>query len=304
MADVTTKDLSTAPYSASNAAILAKSLQALRRNATAIDGLLTASVARLWAEQCRSRMNHVCGVRTERMVYERRMADVAAEPPCYLYQLVGLLLLFNEPHSFYRILKGGFADASTLNQSWTSIYHSTLCEEWKDHAFLASVSLAANVAFLSVVGCGSGNRDSPPADSHFVASHVLSLCSTMFSIGSIVISTSLPNFHRRLQCWSGVEMVDYLTLFMTDHDGLYKVAMLLSLPFAFFMWSLVLFVAALISLAADHWTWSTGIPIFAAFAAVFAVLAAATAINPPGEAPADSALRPLRYTVDGLGATC
>ncbi|EJD35914.1 hypothetical protein AURDEDRAFT_174988 [Auricularia subglabra TFB-10046 SS5] len=76
----------------------------------------------------------------------------------------------------------------------------------------------------------------------------------MFSVGSIVISTTL--------IFSGMV---YLTLFVAHRDDLrgdlYEAVILLSLPSALFMWSLALMVVvASISFAADNWRWAAGVP--------------------------------------------
>lgn len=179
--------------------------------------------------------------------------------PHHWYQAVGLLLLFNEPYNFYLSLMDVFADEVIYERSWRAFYQDTLREEWKDHAVMSTVSLAANMAFLTVGNVGgsmSGSGGLSPT------SQVLSLCSTILSIGSIIIGKSLPNFHRRLQNCSASDAAQYMTFFSRGRrNGLYKLAMLFSLPFALFMWSLALFVAALFSFAFDHWLLAKGIPV-------------------------------------------
>ncbi|EJD35931.1 hypothetical protein AURDEDRAFT_117229 [Auricularia subglabra TFB-10046 SS5] len=269
--DVTTNTLSTAPYNAADAALFVKSLENTRPPADGIDGALNASVARLWGEQCRVRSHHLHGAPQVRIERTERRGMIALEPPRRWYQFFALLLLFNEPYSFYKSLMDVFVDEVMYERFWKALYHDTLREEWKDHAFMATVSLAANMAFLTVGNVGGGNTIG--SDALSPTSQVLSLCSTMFSIGAIVLGKSLPNFHRRLQRCSAIEVADWMTSFSKEHkDGLYKLAMLFSLPFALFMWSLALFVAALFSFAFEHWVWGTGMPVVVISAMMLGVL--------------------------------
>ncbi|EJD35924.1 hypothetical protein AURDEDRAFT_117226, partial [Auricularia subglabra TFB-10046 SS5] len=269
--DVVTNALSTAPYSTSDAtSFLGCLTRSYAQAAGGIDGALNGTVARLWVEQCRLRFQHLYGTPHARAERTERRAMAPMEAPRRWYQVIGLLLLFNEPYNFYLSLMDIFVDEVIYERSWKAFYQDTLREEWKDHAFMATVCLAANMAFLTVGNVGGNVIGS---DSLSPTSQVLSLCSTIFSIGSIVIGKSLPNFHRRLQNCSAFEAAQYMTSFSKRHrNGLYRLAMLFSLPFALFMWSLALFVAALFSFAFGRWAWSTGIPVVLVSAGIVGVL--------------------------------
>ncbi|EJD34974.1 hypothetical protein AURDEDRAFT_175969 [Auricularia subglabra TFB-10046 SS5] len=240
--------LGASPFTGSQASAYFQALQSGDSTFPAIDGGRTALVARLWTEVCRARR-----VNSRKALYAAELQR-PYRPPKRVYQLLGLLLLFNEPRNLYMSLVNLFVVDILYERLWRELHENTLRGEWKDHSFMATVTLAANMAFLAIgnVSAAGGNATLTVA---------LSLCSTFLAVGAIVLGKALPSCHRPLHKASVADIANYIGSFGINGDGIYKLAMLYSLPFAVFTWSLVLFVAALLSFTFQQWTWAIGVPV-------------------------------------------
>ncbi|EJD42912.1 hypothetical protein AURDEDRAFT_168156 [Auricularia subglabra TFB-10046 SS5] len=250
LSSVVAKPLSPSLFSASDAAAHLQALQCSEISAQETEGGLAAVVALLWTEICRVRRNNLrnalFGAEGRKMFQN--------EPPRRVYQLIGLLLLFNEPRDIYLGLTELFVEQTMYERFWRNLYKERLRDEWKDQAFMATVNLDANMAFLAI-------GDISRTGGMYAVMQSLSLCSTLLAIGSIVFGRMLPSLHRRFQTGSAKDVYHYILSFGNGGDGPYKLAMLFSLPFALFTWSLVLFLGALLSFAFHYWTWASGTPV-------------------------------------------
>ncbi|KZV94439.1 hypothetical protein EXIGLDRAFT_748615 [Exidia glandulosa HHB12029] len=218
---------------------------------------LTATVAAVWKEQFYSRMNNYWGTPYARVSQTQTLFEPLAVPGKAI-DWVCRVLLFNEPASFYARMRDVFVDGTLYRARWKIFMEEGVQAEWSDNAFMATVTFAANMTFLSVGNGGGPEQDLPSL------ARTLSFCSTILSIGSIVMAKNLSHFHRRMQSCTAREANEYINSFTSHPEslGLFKLAILFSQPYSLLMWSLVVFLAGLLCYAFDaRWTWSTSGPV-------------------------------------------
>ncbi|VDB93791.1 unnamed protein product [Peniophora sp. CBMAI 1063] len=190
-----------------------------------------------------------------------RGQTVLSPPPHSALYRVLLPVLFYAPLSHLYDCNGVYLDGILANEpEWTK-HVKKLLAEWVDFVLYATILLAANLAFLSVPnaillpdsGAGSDTVElvSPAA--------ILSYCSTILSIGSMTIGLLLIRQHR------GEEIMDnprtdkdtFMEKRRSKTHGFEQLSMLYSLPYALLMWSILMFLAALMTftlLATDWFT--------------------------------------------------
>ncbi|KZV61040.1 hypothetical protein PENSPDRAFT_759670 [Peniophora sp. CONT] len=202
----------------------------------------------------------------------RRFRGQAARPPpshSVLYQIL-LPVLFYAPLSHLHDCDGVYLDGILAYEpEWTK-HVKKLLAEWVDFVLYATILLAANLAFLSVPNTilfpdGDGDlSNSSNASSGFQhelvsPAAILSYCSMIASIGSMTIGLLLIRQHR------GEEIMDnprtdkdrFMEMRRSKRSGFEHLSILYSLPYAFLMWSIGMFLAALMTFTLLGTDWPT-----------------------------------------------
>ncbi|EJD45617.1 hypothetical protein AURDEDRAFT_144961 [Auricularia subglabra TFB-10046 SS5] len=179
-------------------------------------------------------------------------------------KIICVALLFNQPKTFYHKLCDTWVDKTVYIDQWRNLLRG-MQEEWTNTGFMATVILATNMGFLSIDKLD--NVDLP------LVSQTASVVSTILSIGSIVSGMLLVRRHRQLDTdtCTAEEASDYMTACAYyKWLGLLGAASLFSAPRALLLWSLMLFVSALLSFS--FWKHSKIFSPFIAFATLTIIL--------------------------------
>ncbi|EJD45622.1 hypothetical protein AURDEDRAFT_184803 [Auricularia subglabra TFB-10046 SS5] len=113
------------------------------------------------------------------------------------------------------------------------------------------------MAFLALSGVDDG------VTSTQISCKILSLSSTIFSTSTLFSTMRLTAFHQHFKTATTDEAMWYMSECSSGPLGLFSVAMLFSVPFTTFMWSMLTFIAAVLVFSFQHWTLNAGIPLIA-----------------------------------------
>ncbi|KAF8190332.1 hypothetical protein K438DRAFT_1831867 [Mycena galopus ATCC 62051] len=193
------------------------------------------SLSRLMHHFVRDRVWNFHGERGVRL--DSNQSIYPTEKPTMLVKLFNPLL-FRGPASHLVRLNTIYTDGLIRHRFWGE-FIARLTTEWQELTVFATVFLSANVGFLSIQSVDQGptvNRS--PAQ-------IASYLSIGASLGTIVLCLQLLKQIRNRERDTPEEAAG----FMQKHDhrsrGLQKLAILYSVPYATFMWSLVFFSVAL-----------------------------------------------------------
>ncbi|KAI0301621.1 hypothetical protein B0F90DRAFT_322641 [Multifurca ochricompacta] len=189
--------------------------------------------------------------------------DIAVETPTWRKRLVDVLLFcvfFNSHRTYRERLESTRPKGHVYLPDFRELMKSLLVE-WSDSNLLATVFVSANVAFLSV-----------PNNSAFP--QIASLCSTLFSMLSIVIGVHHVWRHRRRAEADDNEASQYLRLRSHRlHGSLTLLACFLALPLAALLWAILSFTVAVAAFCFVS-TVGTDVQMRGLFAGVLGVLLA------------------------------
>ncbi|KZV80238.1 hypothetical protein EXIGLDRAFT_845731 [Exidia glandulosa HHB12029] len=216
---------------------------------------MNAAAARIWnIGVFLDRKQNLYGEHTARLsrAQSRFMEAFHYSPRSRILKIISWTFLFNQPWTWYLKLCQTWIDRSVYLDTWLRMTRD-IQEEWSRTSIMATVVLAANMGFLTINPLG----DSPLASA--VTARTLSIVSTIASIGSIMSSMLLTYGHRDLahpseprRSLSAAQL--YYEACVKKPSGLFGAAMLVSIPFAMLLWSLVAFVAGIFAFAFFQWS--------------------------------------------------
>ncbi|KIJ56226.1 hypothetical protein M422DRAFT_63161 [Sphaerobolus stellatus SS14] len=165
--------------------------------------------------------------------------------PSFLLKLLSPLLFFIPDEYFFSLRTTILGrDEVPISEPWIA-FVGGLHDEWKDLAFMASVIVATNIVFLSIPSLDSPSSDS---GSNRSVSQILSYTSTILIIGSILLSQFIMRCHQ-LKGWEKADMRAHNNYGLLKSPGPNGLAIIYSMPYAFFMWGVLFFVAAFLALS-------------------------------------------------------
>lgn len=109
----------------------------------------------------------------------------------------------------------------------------------RDSNLLATVLLSTNIGFLAI-----GSVDSSSADSSRSGAQIVTYCSVVCSIGSIIIGLVIFKQYRAKGADTPARAILILKRIFREQYGLERLAVICSLPYISLMWSLILFSIA------------------------------------------------------------
>ncbi|KAH7886921.1 hypothetical protein F5I97DRAFT_1829428 [Phlebopus sp. FC_14] len=143
-------------------------------------------------------------------------------------------LLCMAPIAHVRSLHMSFVDDIASTVEWNT-FITKLNGQLQNLNLLGTVLLGANVGFLAIQSVDEGGGRS--------VTQIASYTSLVFSFGSIALGLTFIGLnltgHER-----GSEAANFLRRMSDERHGLEKLAIIYSLPFAFLMWSMLLFLLA------------------------------------------------------------
>ncbi|KZV89820.1 hypothetical protein EXIGLDRAFT_750981 [Exidia glandulosa HHB12029] len=203
-------------------------------------GIAAAGVARIWRDIYDLRVLNYYGDKTAKVArVDRNKAPVPETHPWLRF--VCSTFFFNRPDRLEASLKELFDDGNLYKIHWQSYMKDEIEPEWQQQGTMATIMLAANMAFLALgsVGAAAG----------------------AFSVATLFATMNLARTHRRMRSASAEEAKKYMTYCSNRMLGLFGLAIMYSLPFTMFMWSLMTFVAAVVLYAFGDWTPGAGLPL-------------------------------------------
>ncbi|KAF8464220.1 hypothetical protein JB92DRAFT_3150256 [Gautieria morchelliformis] len=194
-------------------------------------------VARLWKLLLTLRAVNHFGERGARL-YRTQM--VKEEDPLPIFMKFAFLLLFDAPSTHLRSLRELSAGNVVYEDAWRT-FMEALCNDWHNMILWATVLLAANVSFLAIFN----STDQVIQESRAVT---CSIVSTLSSTASIMIGMLLFLKHRSgpLAGRRTKNGVEYLSAPIIARLGMQILAIMYSLPYAYLIWAMVTYIAAII----------------------------------------------------------
>lgn len=143
-------------------------------------------------------------------------------------------LLCMAPVAHVRSLHRSFVDNIASTVEW-GVFITKLNIQLQNLNLLGTVLLGANVGFLAIQSVDVGNGRS--------VTQIASYTSLVFSFGSLVLGLTFIGLNLTGR-ERGSEAVHFLRRMSDERHGLEKLAIIYSLPYAFLMWSMLLFLLA------------------------------------------------------------
>ncbi|KAK1231013.1 hypothetical protein PQX77_005874 [Marasmius sp. AFHP31] len=232
--DVLTSMGSTIPYAIEELQQMLTLTNNLRKN---VQGMRGAAAFGLCTS--RQRFLDFHGQATVRLDRNKSIHRPADQPQKYSW-LLGCLspFMFSAPDTQLRELGKIWVDRCVHKAAWNK-FISNMNSEWQELILFGTVLLNANVAFLaiqSVDEATSSPKRSP--------AQVLSFLSVVSSIGSVIIGLMLTRKNKVKHKEGATDAAIFLNSFEAERLGLETLAILYSVPYAFLMWGVVLFLAA------------------------------------------------------------
>jgi len=249
--DVLTSKSSTLPYDDDTMQKMIKLVQKAKK-AKGGEAYHTAGTTRLLSFFAHWRFLYFHGQKHARLVRDQTVYDKPKRERSILITLLSPLL-FLAPEVHLREMERLWTDEVIIETVWKT-FMSKLLGEWEGVILWSTVMLTANVGFLAIPGVvlSNLNGSSLTSASQVVifpsATQIASALSVEASIGSIVIGLLLVRHNRTKQIEDPAGASTYLYQNCHRTFGLEPMAIILSLPYALLMWSMVIFFIALLLL--------------------------------------------------------
>ncbi|KAL4268934.1 WW domain-containing protein [Pleurotus pulmonarius] len=237
LVDLQTSDTSNALFSANE---LQSYLGAVKISRRLIDAPCKGSpffIGRLMSMYMRQRFANFWGEYGARLHREQSVHHPEGRPRTWLITLLSPIL-FNAPDIHLRGLHLIFIDEVAAAQPWRA-FIKKLNDEWQDFIINSAVLLAANVAFLAIQSVDN-EKDDPRRSPSQIASYL----STITSVSSMIVGLLLVRQNRTKGRDTARAAADYLCARQYHVVGHEPLAIMYSLPYAFLMWAMVLFMIA------------------------------------------------------------
>ncbi|KAL1949216.1 hypothetical protein VTO73DRAFT_11022 [Trametes versicolor] len=168
--------------------------------------------------------------------------DVTAEhyAPSWIFNVISWML-FCTPTLYLKRLDEIWLDSNVNQRPWRR-FISELKDDWAASITPSAVILTANVGFLAIQSVDQGGIPGPDRS----AGQIVSYISTLLSIGNIIACTVLGQQHRPTSHIYAIEAVEYLLKRAEKRWQAQRLAVILSVPIAFFIWALLSFSAAIL----------------------------------------------------------
>ncbi|KAF8525521.1 hypothetical protein BU17DRAFT_83762 [Hysterangium stoloniferum] len=251
MKDVVTCPTSTSSYDQQQLETILNMMNNLKHNR---GPARNAAIGRVWAEIYSARFINYHGEPHARL-FRTQIEDDSTKPQHPLMKLV-FLILFDAPSTHLTTLCEFYSDDVVYTEGWRKCVDHLL-KDWQDMILWATVLLTANMSFLAIfnskedvisenraVACSMVSTLSSTTSIVIGLLHVRGLFSFLFPFASkaLIISLSIKPFSR-LHADEGSEFLKDAT---HKSLGLQPLAILYSLPYAFLMWAMATFIAAIL----------------------------------------------------------
>ncbi|KAI0642653.1 hypothetical protein C8Q79DRAFT_1013325 [Trametes meyenii] len=148
--------------------------------------------------------------------------------------------LFCTPMVYVRRLDEMWIDGKINHQPWRK-FIAEIQEDWTASITPSTVILTANVGFLAIQSVDQNGEANPDRS----AAQIVSYISTLLSVGNIIACTVLARQHRPTSYYHAEDAYDYLAERASTLQRAELLAVVLSIPAAFFIWGLTAFCVAI-----------------------------------------------------------
>ncbi|KAK0207585.1 hypothetical protein IW262DRAFT_1530091, partial [Armillaria fumosa] len=156
------------------------------------------------------------------------------------------LLLFYAPIKHYTSLHKVWVDRLISRGPWERFIEQ-ITEKWQQHVGMATILLAANMAFLAI----------PPVDDKGASqqyrsvTQVLCYLSVASNMATIIIGLLLISHHNALKHINLSDVIEFLERNWQYSIGFERLSIVYSTPYAFLMWGLIYFLASFFSMCLE-----------------------------------------------------
>ncbi|PIL23469.1 hypothetical protein GSI_14780 [Ganoderma sinense ZZ0214-1] len=243
MFDKETSRSSTSPYSSDDAHRLLQALKEIEHYSQGQDAHPEHMVmtARMQCTLYREKLYRFHGERYAQLDSDK---SVFAEEPSRHHRSKTFTLFswlfFLTPHLYLERLSHTWVDNKINYDHWSN-FISELQEDWAASITPSTIILSANVGFLAIQSVDLGGN----ALRDRTMGQIISYISTLLSLGNIVACTILSAQHRKSTHRYSENAIAYLCGRALSRGGMENLAVIFSIPAAFFLWGLVTFFIAI-----------------------------------------------------------
>ncbi|OCH89635.1 hypothetical protein OBBRIDRAFT_794048 [Obba rivulosa] len=248
--DSKTSDTSTTPWDAQTARDHLDIVEKI--DPATSTGYSVCIIARLMHNLARERFQHYHGQRWARLNRNQSVKEDLKQRPYQrsLWFLFLLSLCFYLPDQYLEELESIFVDRLVNYKPWNR-FITGLKRDWADNMVPGTVLLAANVGFLAIQSVDTND----PIRS---VAQIASYCSTVFSLGSIVMCIILSRQHRQSGQTCDVESATHWLEAKAGKPWRAELLTItLSLPSVWFTWGVISFCVALLWVCFDQTSGAT-----------------------------------------------
>ncbi|CDO70480.1 hypothetical protein BN946_scf184569.g23 [Trametes cinnabarina] len=241
--DRETSRTSNAPYGADDLHRFVELFRNIHITNDSVSHYDMVKVARMKALLCADQFRHYHGTKWARLDSNRSVHKdiaVAKHDHSWWFYLTSWLLFFS-PSIYIKRLDEMWLDEKINHQPWRKFIHE-LQEDWTASITPSTVILGANVGFLAIQSVDQGGEMVP----HRSAGQIISYISTLLTIGNIIACTVLARQHRPSLHRHAEDALNYLARRANEKWQAELLAIVLSIPTAFFVWGLLAFSAAIL----------------------------------------------------------
>ncbi|KAH9899341.1 hypothetical protein C8Q73DRAFT_724392 [Cubamyces lactineus] len=223
-------------------------------------------IARMKSLLCAEQLRHYHGTKWARLDANRsvhRNTNTKCDHSWW-FNLLSFLFFFT-PSLYIKRLDEMWLDMKINHQPWRK-FISEIQEDWTASITPSAVILTANVGFLAIQSVDQNGMPTP----YRSAGQVVSYISTILTIGNIIACTILARQHRPSSHLHADDALSYLVERAGTRWKAERLAIILSIPTAFFLWGLFTFSAAILWVCFHQTYIPTRIPVLAV--AVFSAI--------------------------------
>ncbi|KAI0819936.1 hypothetical protein BC628DRAFT_949364 [Trametes gibbosa] len=200
-----------------------------------------ASFARMYAMIAHARLRHYHGTKWARLDSNRSIRnDLTSKTDEYSWWFkIVSSLLFWTPTNYMCRLDEIWTDENVNQWPWRT-FIKELQGDWQDSITPSTIILTASVGYLAIQSVDLTSNGQPAVDRS--AGQIMAYLATLLSIGNIISCTILGRQHRVTAYIMAHDAAEYLTRRAGVRWKTERLAIILSIPTGFFLWSLCAFL--------------------------------------------------------------
>ncbi|KAG8929304.1 hypothetical protein FRC03_008937 [Tulasnella sp. 419] len=241
LVDDKTAPTSTTPYGAKEAKHFLQALDVMKSTMTTTqqDGYRLCTVARLWLMIARTRHVNAYGLKAPRLDRLQGLGPTeGGEEISRILETLSGTVLLGTPRTTFKRLRNLWHGRIVYQRHWQAFFED-IRREWIHSGALTLGIWIADVGLLYLTPAKTVSRD-------------LATASCGFAVTGVLLSSALYRIHNEDQLSGAYAITEYLIRVESYDYGLQPLSVMLSLPYAFALWSILTFSAALVVILLEH----------------------------------------------------